>query len=209
MKTDSRPNRKKIIKRIANAIYVGILSFIVFIFLLTTVVPNGLIKVFGIGYYRVTSPSMEPSIRVNDYVVVKKTKIENLTEGEIIIFEANAQLTSIPVTERVVVIHYFGYIDDDGHILTYSEEKKNYNADDPAKYDRWGTESTPYYVTEKDLVGVYSQLIPSADFINGVKVVTTSAYFYLGIAGIVGASVGIYYLVKHHRKKMSNKKCSD
>ncbi|HML99918.1 MAG TPA: S26 family signal peptidase [Bacilli bacterium] len=205
METEVLSKKRKIVKRIANTLYVGILSFVIFIFLLTTVVPNGLIKVFGVGYYRVTSPSMEPTIRVNDYVVVKKTKLENLTEGEIIVFETNAQLTGIPVTERVVVIHYFGYVDDNGHILTYSEEKKNYEADNPDKYDTWGTESTPYYVTEKDLVGVYSKLIPSADLIDEMKIVVSSTYFYLAIAGIAGVSVGIYYLTKHHRKKVNSK----
>jgi len=205
MKNNDKTPPKKISswKIVWRCIYGTIIAFFVFIILLVAVVPHGLIQVFGVGFYRVGSDSMEPEIRVNDYIIAKRPKIDTLTDGDIIIFETNAQLTGAPITQKIVVIHYFGYIDDEGHILTYREANKDLPSDDSAKYDVWGTESTPYYVTADNIKGVYTGIIHSADFVDGCQNVFTSPWFY-GTGIVLLAAGGIVIYLTYKKKKNKN-----
>jgi len=204
MKNNDKTPAKKISpwKIVWRSIYGTIIAFFIFLILLVAVVPHGLIQVFGVGFYRVGSDSMEPEIRVNDYIIAKRPNVNTLMDGDIIIFETNAQLTGAPITQKIVVIHYFGYIDSEGHVLTYREANKDLPSDDNAKYDVWGTESTPYYVTADNIKGVYTGIIRSADFIDGCQNVFTSPWFYgTGIVLLAAGGTVIYFVSKKKKNK--------
>lgn len=193
---------KNIFKRIAQVIYALMIAFFLFVFLLILIVPNGMIKVFGVGYYRVESASMDPTIKVGDYVLANRTNLEEIDSGDIILFNTKRQVGDLEMVENIFVIHYYGYTTDDGHILTYSEKNKDLPSEDMDKYDKWGTEVHPYYVTSKDLVGKYLDTINSNEGVKYVFNVIYSPYFYLSIGAVAATGIALHYFLK----KKSHKK---
>lgn len=187
--------------KIARIVYAGFFAFFIFFITLSLVVPHGMIKVFGVGYYRVTSASMEPTIMVNDYVLARRVKVSELEEGDIILFNTKRQIGNIEMVEKIFVIHYFGYIDDEGHIFTYQESKKDLASNDPLKYDEWGTPTRPYYVTSSDLIGRHYQTIKSNEVMASGYNVFYSPYFYIGVGALTLGGFGLYYYYDHKTKK--------
>jgi len=193
--------KKNVVKIILGSIYALVASFFIFVLLLTLIVPNGMIKIFGVGYYRVKSASMDPVIQVNDYVLAERAKEDDLNSGDIILFNAKRQIGDLEMVEKIFVIHYFGYVDEQGHILTYSESNRNLPADDANKYDLWGTEANPYFVTEKDLVGRCAQIIKSGESLGDFINVFYSPYLYLGLGAASIGGLVTYQLVKASKDK--------
>ena len=196
---------KNIFKRIAQGIYALLLAFVLFVFLLILIVPNGMIKVFGVGYYRVDSASMDPTIKVGDYVLANRVNIDELDSGDIILFNTKRQVGDLEMVENIFVIHYYGYTNDEGQIFTYSEKNKDLPVDDLTKYDKWGTESHPYYVTSKDLVGRYFQTINSNEGVKYVFNVIYSPYFYLTIGAVAAGGITLHYVLKKSAVKKEKK----
>lgn len=143
-------------KKIAQGLSAMYFGGLLLLLLLILVVDHGLLRVTGYGIYHVESDSMTPVLEVSDYVWVKQASLAELSPGDIIVFETKVQRTSVPVTEQVVVIHYFETVDN-GSVLTYSEANKN--EPETEKYDTWGTASSPYQVTEDDILGIYSRTL--------------------------------------------------
>lgn len=57
------------------------------------------------GFYTIISPSMEPNINVYDVVLVKKTNINNLKNGDVITFySTNNYFGDTPITHRIANI---------------------------------------------------------------------------------------------------------
>lgn len=196
---------KKQIKlsRVIDAIFTSLAAFLLLIVIVNVTVPDGLISLFGVGFFRVTSPSMDPVLKVNDYVIARKAKVADLNEGDIIIFHTHAQLTGVPITENIIAIHYFGYVDENDHILTYSEQHATLADDNPDKYDRWGTESTPYYVSEDDLIGKHTQTLHTAAALDTVGQLFQNPWTYVVLGGAVIGGGGILFF--RHRKHAAKK----
>ncbi len=195
----SHMNKFRRFDHIARIIYAGFFAVFILIMTLTLIVPHGMIKVFGVGYYRVSSPSMDPTIRVNDYVLARRVNVDDLEEGDIILFNTKRQIGDLEMVEKIFVIHYYGYMSDEGVIYTYSEANKHMATDDESKYDRWGTESNPYYVTASDVVGVHYQTIESSNVMSVVYNIFYSPYFYLGVGVIVIAGLTSFYVISHKK----------
>ena len=189
--------------KIARIIYASFFAVMFFIMMLTLIVPNGMIKVFGVGYYRVDSASMDPVIAVNDYVLAERVKVKDLTEGDIILFNTKRQVGHLEMVEKIFVVHYFGYLDEEGHIYTYLEANKNLASDDETKYDKWGTEARPYYVTSADLVGRHKQTLKSGEVMSYIYNVFYSPYFYLGTGIFIAGGISTYLFLnrKNNGKK--------
>jgi signal peptidase I len=194
--------KKKVINKIFGAIGGLVLGFLFFVFLITLLVPNGMVKVFGVGIYRVQSSSMDPTIKVNDYVVAKRIKVEDLKSEDIIIFNTKKQMGSLEIVESVVVIHYFDCINEEGYILTYSEKSKDLPSTDENKFDSWGTPDNPYYVTAEDLIGRCSKVIESNESLQSALNIVYSPYLYLGLGLVlIGGTTGIIFYKKQRKKK--------
>lgn len=196
--------KKKIINKIFGAVGGLALGFLMFVFLVTLLVPNGMVKIFGFGFYRVQSASMNPTIKVNDYVVARRVKAKDLKSEEIIIFNTKKQMGGLEMVESVVVVHYFDHINEEGHLLTYSEKNKDLASTDENKFDNWGTPENPYYVTEDDLIGRCSKVIESSQSLQSALDIIYSPYLYLGLSLIlVGGATGIilYKRIKREKKK--------
>lgn len=113
-------NKFKYICLIKNILYYGIIFFLLIVIVVFLFILNGLVKVFGIGWYCVVLEFMELLIMMGDYiVVVKDIDVESFEDGDIIIFEIYFYNSRVGMYIRDVVIYYFYDIDDEGYIFIY------------------------------------------------------------------------------------------
>jgi len=193
---DSVSHRKrKTILIFFQSFYYSSIAFVVLLLITNFVLPTAVMNVFGYNFYRMSSSSMSPTIDTNDFIIVKKASINDIQPNDIIMFSTNAQLHSVPITERVIVVHYFGYIDENHNIYTYKEENKALDDLNPDKYDVWGTETTPYFVQESDLLGKY---ISTINLQNVFRTFLTP-YPY-GLIAILMSGLGLAAV--RHRKEL-------
>ncbi len=76
--------------------------------------------------YVIVSPSMHPTIKVNDAVIVKRTKADKIEEGDIITFiSSDTRTQGITITHRVIEI----LEDSDGNKLFRTKGDNNNVAD--------------------------------------------------------------------------------
>lgn len=67
------------------------------------------VNVFGKSMFRVVTGSMEPSIRVGDYILVSKTEPSELREGDIITYYSEEEdVRGLVVTHRIVSVNSDG-----------------------------------------------------------------------------------------------------
>ena len=112
----SKPEEKKdkhsnISNIVIAAITILTLSFVIYVMVCSA---NGkAVNVFGKSVLRVVTGSMEPSLQVGDYIIVEKTDISALKEGDIISFYSQqSDIEGMLVTHRIVSIN------DDGSFVT-------------------------------------------------------------------------------------------
>ncbi len=77
---------------------------------------------FGFGFAVVVSGSMEPTISINDMIIVKKA--DEYVQDDFVVFHQNGLL---------VVHRLIGFNDDTGEVITKGDA--NNSADTPIKYD--------------------------------------------------------------------------
>jgi signal peptidase I len=132
------------------ALYIGMSAFS----------PSRVIDVFRFQGMPVLTPSMEPKIKVNDYIIITKTNPDELKEHDIISF-----YTYLPTVtggySRQIVTHYIYDIleDDDGrYFLTYSELK-----DINGEYvvDEWVNQQGDVFIRDEDIIGKYQFKVPA------------------------------------------------
>jgi len=169
-------------KKIKNIIYYLLFVFFAFILALSIAIPNGILKVFGYGIYRVKTDSMEPFLNVGDYVIIKKYNGQSLEDKDIILFNTKAQLHTEGIIEETRIIHYYGYTDRNGNIYTYSKSKYDLDSDDMQKYDQWGSINDPFYPTSDDVLGIYTLTINKLVFfvVIGTLIILILVAIYFG-----------------------------
>lgn len=192
-------------KIIKNVIYYSIVAILLIFIVISYAIPGGLINVIGIGWYRVVSPSMEPIIRVNDFIVVKsKHDATGLVDGDIIVFETYLR-NNKGKYEKIIVTHHFYKIDEEGKIWTYPHSKYDIPEEDrnPYDYDTWYQASgLEYIVTENDLVGIHINTIKTKgliEFIGSPGGVIIIAVSILGITAI-----SIFFNKNNNKDKEDN-----
>ena len=197
---------KTVARKVMNLFFSVFTMLLFCLIIINLIFPNGLLDVVGFGLYRVKTDSMEPTLMVNDFIVAQKVKVDDLQSDDIIIFETKVQLGPAPITQTIVVIHYFGYKDDAGYIYTYNQANFYIEASDPLKYDVWGTESTPYYVTSSDLIGRHRRTIHTASLIGDTVQFFKTPWPYVALSGIgavIATSVHLGKNKRAHREKDS------
>lgn len=128
---------KKTILTIANALSVLLILGAIIILLTVVMTKSGEApNIFGYSVFRVLSGSMEPAIRTDSLVLVKRTEAENIREGDMISFYSqDPSLEGFVNTHRVVAVE-----NSNGDISFTTKGDANQIAD-------------RYPVASKDLIG--------------------------------------------------------
>jgi signal peptidase I len=128
---------KKIICNCINAISIFIIICAVVVLLTVLFTESGEApSLFGYSLFRVTTGSMEPTIRTNEAIIVKQTDVASLEVGDIISFYSkDPSLNGEVNTHRIVEIEK----DDDHYYFTTKGDANNSN--------------DLYTTTEEDIVG--------------------------------------------------------
>ena len=116
---------KKIAKIVVNTLTIILLIILMFVIygkVVTILSKNKYPNYFGYTFFEVASGSMQPTLELNDVILVKITK-DNLNKDDIIAFTNNSEI----ITHRIV------YIDNDDLIV---KGDNNNTADKPIKKDQ-------------------------------------------------------------------------
>lgn len=145
--------------------------------------------------YVIVSPSMEPTIKVNDAVIVKKKKASSIKKGDVITFiSSDSNTAGITITHRVIEV----LEDNDKHKLFRTKGDNNNVADSSL-------------VKEADLSGKVIMKIPKIGYI---QYFISRKYGWLIAVVIPCAGIIIYDILKIvktlalgiNSKKTKNKK---
>lgn len=111
-------NGKSIVRRIISALewilLILSMAFLINIFVVTS--KGKAVKLFGNSLLHVITGSMEPTISVEDYILVKETDVNTLETGDIIAF-----YSSDPTIKGMIVIHRIIDINEDGTFKTMGD----------------------------------------------------------------------------------------
>lgn len=195
-------NKKNISKIIKDTIYYGIILFLVAIISVSLFIPNGLVKVFGVGWYRVVSDSMEPLILVDDFIIVTKdTDVDNFEDGDIIVFETHFR-NNQGIYMHGAMTHHFYKVDEHGHILTYPHSQAHLEPHERV-IDKWYKPfGEDYFVTEDDIIGRHTTTLKTSYVISFI----TSPYGVGVILINIGLVIGIIILFQYDKHKKIEKK---
>lgn len=91
-KISHKIKNKRVTKKIFKYIILNILIILFIINLILSFEENT--HILGIYMFTIVSESMEPTLEVNDVVIVRKCAISQLREGDIITFEQNEKIIS-------------------------------------------------------------------------------------------------------------------
>ena len=104
---NNQENNKKLRNKIISSLATVILVLTVCIcgFVVVQVLGNGYASLGGYSFFRVVTPSMEPTISVGEIIITKQMPIESVKEEDIISFRSqSADMFGTVITHRVVEI---------------------------------------------------------------------------------------------------------
>lgn len=108
---DEEDNSNRIANIIATVLVVLALGFVIYVMVFSA--QGKAVDIFGRSILRVVTGSMEPSLRVGDFIIIKKADPETLAEGDIISFYSEqSDIYGMLVTHRIVGR------DEDGRFIT-------------------------------------------------------------------------------------------
>lgn len=178
--------KAKIWNYIKTGLFYVFASILIVYIMINIFIPEQTVKVFGFKPYVVVTESMEPYIMVNDLIVVKNPKTDELVVEDIITFYADINYDG----EKEVVTHYIYSITEDGNgDLVFRTHPYFENVEDTIP-DFW-------VLGEDDILGEYMFKIPKiGSFVQFVKSPFGIAAMFVNI----GIIVGIVYLMKKQEK---------
>ena len=108
-------NWKSTIKRVVNTVewIVLVAAIIILVYIFSCTFRGKAASFFGTSILHVVTGSMEPTIPVDDFIVVKKTDVNSLKEEDIIAFYSDN-----PDTKGLMVIHRIMQVNSDGTFVT-------------------------------------------------------------------------------------------
>lgn len=174
-------------------------SYILIIFLMINIAiniiaPEKSVDYLGYNTHRVLSPSMEPTIMVNDIVVITKASENSLEVGDIITF-------SVYIPElgtESYVTHYIADIQENEFGETIYKTQGEGQAD--GDYDVWKNEANEVVdITFEDIEGEYLFKITSIGYIMGY--LQNPYILVFVIVNVIFIWVTISY-IKNNRKKL-------
>jgi len=147
---------------------------------------QGYVDLFGYSIFRVATPSMEPTLPVNTFIVSQKTDIANVVEGDVVSFvSTETYMQGSIVTHRVVGINE---VDGRRCLITRGDANNSVDA---------------AYVTSDNLVGkMVFNTNPDGFFSKAYAFVTNRQVFFLVI--IVPMLLVAGLLMKNGIQKISD-----
>lgn len=128
----------------------------------------------------IVSPSMVPTININDAIVIKRVKYESLKVGDIITFSSNdPSYSGLTVTHRIV-----GITKSESGKYVIRTKGDNNNTEDPS------------LVLEGDVFGKVILRIPKLGYIRGVLTTTYGFVIFIIIPAVIIVFVNLYKLIK-------------
>ena len=170
---------------IAKVVLYAIFVFMIFIGFVLVCYVVGLQRNLRSGHYQpplysafiIISPSMEPTIKVRDAVIVKKASVSDLEKGDIITFNStDERFSGITITHRIVEI-----IKDTKGKPMFRTKGDNNNVEDAT------------LVRKEDLVGKVILKIPKVGYI---QYILSTAYGWIIIVVIPCMGIIIYDIMK-------------
>ena len=158
-----------------------------FYIVISVVVPDNVVNIIGFKPYVVMTQSMEPKIKANDLVIVKKYDIEELKKGDIITFEVDYDFDG----NKDVVTHY-----------VFSKTK--------GLDDRYTIRTNPYFeegeeiipdfwaLSEESILGEYSFHIP---WVGTLILFLQSPFGIAAMVVNVGVIVAVVVMIKQGKKE--------
>ena len=119
---NKRKENAKIFKKVVE-IFAIILIYNIILVAISIENNDAIINMFGYKAYVIKTNSMEPTINVNDVVINKKVKQEELNVGDVITF----------LNEGEVITHRITRIDGDDVVTLYTTKGDNNNIEDVCK----------------------------------------------------------------------------
>jgi signal peptidase I len=181
-------------KNLLNIGFYGMITLISIYIILSLFAPNKVMSIFGFKTHVIVSSSMEPDMKINDLVLVKRVKEEKLKIRDAITFEAY-----IPeLDQKALVTHYIAKIETryDGTKLYYTQGANKA----PGDYDQWMNKAGESVdLTYRDITGKVVFIIPFIGYL--VRILQNPVMLLL-----VGINIGvIYLLIKIIKSPSTNK----
>ena len=108
---DENDRSNSIANIIASVLVIASLAFVIYVMVYSA--QGKAVNVFGHSILKVVTGSMEPTLRVDDYIIIRKTDPSELAEGDIISFYSDqSDIRGKLVTHRIVGV------DEDGRFIT-------------------------------------------------------------------------------------------
>lgn len=95
---NKRKENTKIVKKIIEIIAI-ILIYNIILIMISSANKISIINIFGYKSYIIKTNSMEPTIKVNDVLITKKVKKENIKTGDVITFIKNDEVITHRITQ--------------------------------------------------------------------------------------------------------------
>lgn len=121
---NKRKENAKIAKKVIE-IFAVILIYNIILIAISSENNVNLINMFGYKSYVIKTNSMEPTININDVVINKEVKLEEINVGDVITFLYDGE----------VITHRITKINNDGDITQYTTKGDNNNIEDTFKID--------------------------------------------------------------------------
>lgn len=178
-------------KKLVNILFYAISIFLILFIFFEVFMPNKTIDYLGIKTYIVLTPSMEPDINVDDMIVVRKVKEEDIKEGDAISFEVYIR----DLGREAIVTHYVGdIVEVDGELVF---KTRGAQAEDGV-FDQWMDENNQEVdITYDEIVGTVFFRLPYLG--HAVKIVRSPV-----MLGLLGLNIIIVYalvrVIKHKPK---------
>jgi len=183
---DNPTKKSNISSYIKTGLFFLVAGILIIYIVIGLFLPDQSVKVFGFKPYVIVTNSMEPVLKVNDLVVVKKADTENLKVDDIITFRADINYDG----EKEVVTHYVYSVAGTGDNLIIRTHPYYENSVDVIP-DFW-------VLNGDDILGEYMFNIPKLGYV----VEFVKSPFGIGAMVVnIGVIAGIVYLIKNGKDK--------
>lgn len=179
---------------VSNVIFWSIIGFLTFYLGMVSFFPVQSMDLFGFTTYVVTTDSMVPVIKVNEFIVVVNTPSEELQVGDIITFYADVNLDG----KDEIVTHYLATIGETEDGSAYYKTHA-YGKNDITERDFWT-------LTDADIIGEYAYSIP----VIGYVISFVRSPYGIATIGVNIVVIGlIYYVISDKKKKKKGSETPD